>query len=47
MEYANSDVADAGPIARTMDAVVCARPFSAPRERLFGAAAVIYIKTQS
>src|SRR6267154_3960901 len=36
----------AGPMVRTMDPVICARPLVAPKDRLFGAAAVINIKIQ-
>ena len=37
-EKAKSDVAAAGPSARCVETIVCARPFMAPREHLFGAA---------
>ena len=40
MDSAKSDVAPAGPIARTMDAASCAMPLVAPSDRLFGAALV-------
>ena len=38
---ANRDVDIAGPIVRTTDITVCANPFVAPSERLFGEAEVI------
>lgn len=46
IEYANMDVAVAGVMARTMDAVICASPLVAPKDRLFGAAAVMNISIQ-
>ena len=36
----NMDVANAGPMARVIEARVCERPFVAPSDALFGAAAV-------
>ena len=44
-EVANSDVAAAGPTARTTEATTWATPFTAPRERLLGAEDVTYMKT--
>ena len=43
-DIANSDVAPAGPIARTMEAASCAMPLVAPTELLFGAAPVTKMK---
>src|ERR1700722_17310888 len=45
-EYANREDENAGPVAREMDTVVCAKPFIVPRERLFGAEEVTKINTQ-
>ena len=45
-EKAKSDAAAAGPTARCVETIVCARPFIAPRERLFGAAEETNINTE-
>jgi len=40
-ENEKSDVANAGPMARAIDTVVCEMPFVAPSEFLFGDDAVM------
>ena len=44
-ENANSDAEAAGPIARWIEAIICAIPFVAPRDRLLGGAEDMYINT--
>lgn len=44
-ENANNDAAAAGPTVRCIATIVCATPFVAPSERLFGAAENMYIIT--
>ena len=46
IEREKSELAVAGPIVRIMETVICAIPFTVPREALFGEAAVMKIKTQ-
>jgi len=43
-ENENKEVENAGPSALAIETVVCARPLVAPRDLLFGADAVTYIK---
>jgi hypothetical protein len=42
---AKSEVEAAGPLALAREAHVCAIPFTAPKDRFVGGAAVMYVKT--
>ena len=46
-ENEKSDVASAGPMARTIDTVVCEMPYVVPSELLFGDDAIMKMNIQS
>ena len=45
-ESEKSELAVAGPTVRMIETIICAMPFTVPKEALFGAEAVMKMNTQ-